>query len=825
MSFLSRDLKRTMQAARRPRTIGFASAAVIAGLGLSAAGSLAFEISLTRIFAIQQFHSFAFLVVSLAVMGTAASGVALSLRPDPPSLARLAFASALAMGLCYAVINFVPFDSYVILWDPRQFVALVLYCFMSGLPFFFVGWATGACLAEAGERAYLPYAANLVGAGAGCAVALGAHTVHGPISGLGAATGLALLGAAAFSARRREAILCTLAAVTVVILGLSPPPALELRLSPYKPLSSALLSEGAVRTLTLYGASERMDGVESESTHVYPGLSLNAGVTPPPQVALYIDGDGPLPITGLAPHSTTAENLARHMPGGLAYELRPQAETLIVDPGAGEEALVALSLGAEHVAMAMDEPLVLDVLEGRYRSFSGDLLQLPGVTPLRQSARSALRTGGEYDVIDFALSDPYRPITAGAYTLSENYTLTVEAIADALSRLDDDGLLVVTRWLGTPPSEETRLFNIVLTALDDAGLNPPRDHVLAYRGMRTATVLAGRRAFTPAELTTVRQFLEGNGFDPIVLPDLKPEELNRFNQLPEDTYNTLFESLLSDPKIVEASYPFDIRPTTDDKPYFFHFFRWSQIPDILRTLGTTWEPFGGSGYLVLIILLAIMTLISLPLAIAPRLLWMRGARVKTPSGSVLTYFAALGAGYLLVEIPLIQQSTLLVDRPSIALAVVLFTLLIASGLGSLASSKVDPRLAGLALVVVLLTTLLGAPVAIHAALGWTLPFRIALAVALCGPVGFMMGMPFVAGLRSISRSGPGPVAWVWAVNGAASGVSGVLAAMIGLTWGLRAAMGAGLVAYATAALAGRWVLAGPEGAPTQPQDAETGGET
>jgi hypothetical protein len=811
MSFPSRDLMRTTQERRRGPNIDVGSTAVVAGLGLSAAGSLAFEISLTRIFAVQQFHSFAFLVVSLAVMGTAASGMALSLRPIPPSLARLAFAGALSMGLCYGVVNYVSFDSYVILWDPRQLAALILYLFTASLPFFFVGWATGACLAEAGERAYLPYAANLVGAGSGCIVALGAHTIHGPISGLGTAAGLALLGAAAFSVKRKGAILFALAAIAAVVLGLRPPAALNLRLSPYKPLSAALLSPGAVRTMTLYGSSERLDVIESGSIHVYPGLSLNTSVSPPAQIALFMDGDGPVPITGLATDSASAEDLARHMPGGLAYELRPQAVALIVDPGAGQEAQVALALGAQNVTIALDEPLVATVLQGKYKAFSRDFFEDARVSVLRRSARAALRTGGGFDVIDFALSDPFRPITAGAYTLSENYSLTVEAMADAFSRLNADGLLIVTRWLGTPPSEETKLFNILRTAIVGKGIEQPRDHVLAYRGMRTATVVASPRAFTAEELAAVRRYLEANGFDPIVLPDLEPSELNRFNRLPEDSYNSLFEALLSDPRSIEASYAYDIRPAVDDRPYFFHFFRWRQIPGILQTLGSAWEPFGGSGYLVLIILLAVMILFSLPLAVAPRLVGTRGVVLDWPQASVLTYFAALGAGYLLVEIPLIQQMTLLVDRPSIALAVVLFTLLVASGLGSLASSKFDPSRAGWALVIVLLGTLAVVPVAIHAALGWALPLRVALAVFLCAPVGFMMGMPFVAGLRALSRSGPDVVAWIWAINGAASGVSGVLAAMIGLTWGLREALAAGLLAYIIAMLAGRRLLTPEEG--------------
>jgi hypothetical protein len=805
------DLSQGVQSRPGSSPIAVGSRGIIIGLVLSSAGSLAFEISLTRIFAIQQFHSFAFVVVSLAVMGTAASGVALSLRTRPPSLARLALASALGMGVCYVTIDVVPFDSYVILWDPRQIVALVLYFLTASLPFFFVGWATGACLAEAGERAYLPYAANLVGAGFGCIAALAAHTVHGPEAGLGAAVGLTSLGAAAFSPARRGRIALVLVGIGAGLLGFRPPAALELRLSPYKPLSTALLSPGAVRTMTLYGAGERLDVVESDAVHVFPGLSLNAASTLPHQVALYADGDGPLPITQLAPDSPEAGDIASHLPGGLAYVLRPAARTLIVEPGGGLEALAALALGARPVSVAFDEPLVLDVLEGRYLAFTQGLVAQPDVRILARSARGALRVGGDFDVIDFALSDPYRPVTAGAYSLSEDYTLTVESVAEAFSRLNnEDGVLIITRWLGTPPSEETRLFATVLAALDKTGVHQPRAQVIAYRGMRTATVMAARRPFSPGELVTIRQFLDENGFDPIVLPDLQPGELNRFNRLPEDTYHDLFDALLTDPGGVEGSYAFDVRPPTDDRPYFFHFFRWSQIPEILQTLGTTWEPFGGSGYLVLIVLLGIMTLFSLPLAIAPRLLLIRNGSSVSPQLSILAYFAALGAGYLLVEIPLIQQLTLLLDRPSIALAVVLFTLLSASGLGSLASTRWDAARAGLWLVVVLLVTLLASPVAIHAALGWPFASRVAIGILLCFPAGFLMGMPFVAGLRSLSRAAPDLVAWAWAINGAASGVSGVVAAMIGLTWGLRAAIAAGMLMYVAAALAGRGILAAAE---------------
>jgi len=624
---------------------------------------------------------------------------------------------------------------------------------------------------------------------------------------LAAAMSLAFLGAAVFSERRTMMSVLALIGIVVALVGFDPPAALQLSLSPYKPLSSALLSPGARRTDTLYGTGERLDAVDSESTHVYPGLSLNAAFALPSQAALYIDGDGPLPVTPIDANSSEARELAMHLPGGLAYLLRPEAEAMILEPGAGLEALVALALGAGKIFVAFDEPLVMEALNVQYMAFSRNLTADPRIVALNRSTRGALRSGANLDVVDFALSSPYRPVTAGAYSLTEDYTLTQEAILEAYTRLNGGGLLIMTRWLGTPPSEETRLFATVVGALSEFGVDQPRDRLVAYRGMRTATVIASRRTFTADELSLVRRFLEANGFDPISLPGLDPAELNRFNRLPEDSYHELFESLLVDPAGVEGSYTFDIRPPIDDRPYFFHFFRWSQIPEVIQTLGSTWEPFGGSGYLVLALLLAVMAFLSLPMAILPRVLLIGRGGLTVRQWPFLLFFTSLGAGYLLVEIPLIQQLTLLLDRPSTALAVVLLTLLTASGMGSLVSPRLNASRVSLGLVLSLVATLVILPAVVHRVLGWPLPARVAVGMALCIPAGFLMGMPFVAGLRSLSRVAPGLIAWAWAVNGAASGISGVLAAMIGLTWGLRAAMVAGVLAYAVAAWAGRPFLA------------------
>jgi hypothetical protein len=485
------------------------------------------------------------------------------------------------------------------------------------------------------------------------------------------------------------------------------------------------------------------------------------------------------------------------MPAALAYQLRPGANSLLLQPGAGLEILVALGGGAARVHVARDEPAVFEVLSGPYADFSEGLLQDARVELLERPSRGALLEGDEsYDIVHFALSDPFRPVTNGAFSLTEHYPLTVESLSDAMGRLSENGLLVLTRWLGTPPSESARAWATLLAAVDTAEIE---ERVLAFRGMRTATMLASARPFTAEELRRVREFLAQNGYDPIWLPDLMPAELNRRNQLPEPVYHELYSELIQSPQSAIDLYKFNLHPPTDDRPYFYHFFRWAQTPEVLSSLGQTWQPFGGSGYLVLVALLVMVLLIAAALLIFPG---FAGASRSSPG---IAYFACIGAGYLLLEIPLIQQFTLLLDRPTLALAVVLFTLLLMSGIGSWFSARMPLRssLAALAALVILIVLTL--PYLIRLGLPWPLGMRLVLSTLVLAPLGFLMGIPFASGLR---RVGPTQIPWAWSANGALSGVGGVVAAMLTLDLGFRVALIIGALAYLGALLATRRLAGG-----------------
>jgi hypothetical protein len=701
--------------------------------------------------------------------------------------------------LAYLVINNLPFDSYSIAWDKNQAWILLLYFLSAAGPFLFTGWAVGGALANGGGESHRLYAASMIGSGIGCLAALVGMQWLGGVGVIGLSIALGLFAAAVFNTRLpAQASLLALGLIALLVF-VKTPSLLKLQLSPYKPLSAIDLVSDSQRTYSRWNASSRVDVVESGSFHVFPGLSLNASGELPDQVGVYVDGEGPLPITNLSPDDPAAFNLAAHMPSTLGYRLRPEGEVLILNPGAGLSPLLALASGAGHVTIPTNQTLVRDVLEKDYLDYSQGLLNHPLLTINFRSGRGLLSVEEQrYTVIEFALSDSFHPVTSGAFSLSENYLLTKDSVLQAWNRLTDDGLLVITRWVETPPSESARAWSILTAALREAKTANIAPHLIAYRGMRTATMIASRKPFTDDELALVRQFLHENGFDPLILPDLDAGEVNRFNVLPEPVYHQLYTNLMVNHRETPRDYSFNLTPPTDSKPYFFHFFRWRQTADVLASIGKFWQPFGGSGYFVLIGLLLCMLLLAIPLIIVPYAFLRRRFTTDVPRTWILLYFGSLGAGYLLIEIPLIQSLSLALDQPALSLATVLFVLLFSSGLGSLLSPRFVLRKALLLLSIMISILVIGLPVFIHWILPMSLYARIALSILLLFPLGFLMGIPFISGLALLEVDDPHLIPWAWAINGALSGISGVVAAMISLSNGFQMTLFIGGILYLVA---------------------------
>jgi len=781
---------------------------------LSAAG-LAFEIVLSRLFSIAQFYHFAFMTVSLALLGAGASGTALTVFPalrrgDPARrLSAFALAAALATVASWTLANWLPFDSFAIAWDRRQVIYLVLMYLALSAPFFFGALAVGWLLSARASDAPRIYAANLAGSAAGCLLALGALAGWG---GEGAAVFCAWLAAlaslASIAARKftRNAVVSGvvgIAAFAILSLWLLARPAfLTIHLSPYKALSQSLRYPGAELVWSRWNASSRVDLIRSPGIRSFPGLSYAYLGPLPRQDGLTFDGDDLSPVTFIGAEGA---GFADYMPGALAYRLRPSAHALILQARGGLDVVAALASGASRVIAVEPNEIAVEATH----------ITDPRVQLVVEDARSfiAQRPSREtFDVVQLALASPYRPVSSGAYSLVEDYDLTVEAFGDDLARLNDGGLFIVTRWFQSPPSEPLRLFALAVTAAERAQLDPKRS-VVALRGYNTVTVVVKRGAYTREELDAVREFAATREFDLVVLPGLRSDEANRHNVLPDDAFYRTFNDLLTsaDRRRLYAAYPFDVTPPTDDWPFFGHYFKWEQAGEVWAQLGKTWQPFGGAGYFVLLVLLAFAVcaagaLIVLPLAVRGVRNEERGAKIAQQSLlhsprftlNVLVYFAMLGFGFLFIEIPLVQRLILFVGKPVYALAVTLFGLLLFSGLGSLLSRRAPWRASLVVLVLMALVYPILLPVLFRSALGLALAGRFVIGVMSLAPLGAMMGMPFPKGMAWLEGSSPDLIPWAWGVNGAVSVVASALASLVALSMGFTVVLVAGALCYGVA---------------------------
>jgi hypothetical protein len=790
-------------------------------IGLLAAASLLFESTLTRLLAVTQFYHFAFLVVSLALLGYGISGTVLSVFP---SLLRRPLNQVLILGvigfiftsgLSYGVVNFLPFDSYAIAWDQRQIYFFFIYYLALTLPFTMSGLAAGSAIARSAGKSHLIYAANLLGSGIGVLLAPVAMWFAGvpgavllsmviglagiyPLSGMSQKIKRPLIGLASLLVFVAMIGFCALS-----ILNLSSNSPLGLILSPYKGLAQAHRYPGVNNIYGRWNALARVDVLKNAGTHHLPGLSYQYKGAVPAQLGLSLDAESLQPITPIAPDSFPA---AEYLPEHIGFKLQPNAYTLVVEPGGGLGILQALVGHSGQITVVISNPLERNAVA----ETSGDenIYVRPGVRVEIDTGRIFLeRSSQEFDIIYYPLTDEYRPVSSGAYSLGEEYLYTVDSIKAALKRLSPNGLIIITRWLQVPPSESLRLAATLVEALERTNPGNPGEKLVLFRGIQTMTAIVKPSGWNPDELIQVRAFTDEKRFDLVWVPDIQEEEVNRFNRLPEPVYYQNIRTLLQSTNRAAYfdSYPFDIHPVTDEKPFFFHFFKWEQTPEILSTMGHVWQPFGGSGYLVTVALFLLVLILSLLLILLPVFFRRGNPSYIYPSRipwRPLFYFGGLGIGFMFIEIPFIQRMILYLGHPISAFTAVVFSILLFSSIGSALVRHRGFR-SGRWLIVLVVFAIIVPPShrwMITSTLDWTFIPRLLLTVLTTAPLALLMGIPFPLGLAVIEKKDPDIIPWIWAVNGSTSVVASILAAMIGLTFGFGVVLSLGGMMYATVAL-------------------------
>lgn len=795
-----------------------AARAPLFAVALISAAALAYEIVLMRLFSIMLWHHFAYMIISLALLGWGASGAVLTLaqRAVQRRFAPLFCVSAAAFGAgavgCFLLAQRVPFNPLELLWDPRQPAYLLAVFLLLLLPFLCAGACVCMTLAHFRGKLARIYSFDILGAGAGSLGVVALLFVFSP------AEALKLIGALGFIAAavawlecggrgRWPALLSTLFALLPLLL---PTAWIAPAMSPYKELSQTLrIPEARVieeRSSPL-GLVSVLESPRVPLRHA-PGLSLNASAEPPAQLAVFVDGEG---LNALTRFDGRRDSLAHldQISSALPYHLLRQPRVLVLGAGAGADVLQAHYHGASRIDAVELNPQVVDLVRSRFAEHAGGLYAHVARVHVAEARGFVAASDERYDLIQVALLDSFSASSAGLYALAENHLYTVEALQEQMQHLQPGGLLAITRWVTLPPRDALKLFAAATAALERSGVADPGSQLALIRSWKTATLLVKNGAFGSEDIAAIKAFCVARSFDLGFHPGMRAEEANRYNVVEgPDLFDGATALLGPDRDAFIEDYKFHIAPATDDKPHFFHFFKWRSLPELLSLKEQGGLPLLEWGYPVLVATLvqaalASLLLIGLPLAWAgirqqdKRMPPLAGSR-----GRVLVYFMAIGFGFMFIEIAFIQKFVLFLSHPLYAVAVVLFAFLLFAGIGSRVAARAlpVPAVAGaIALAAALCLLLL--PELFRHAMGWPDAARILLSVALIAPLAFFMGMPFPLGLARVEAADARLVPWAWGINGCASVTGAVLATLLAIHLGFTAVVLAALALYGLAAAA------------------------
>ena len=769
-----------------------------------------YEIVLTRIFSVTMWYHFAFVAISVALFGLTAGALIVHLLPErfrdddvPARLWLFSLLFGLAIAICFVTQLAIPFDPEL---NVASAWAIVLTCLVISIPFVCSGVVVCLALTRFPAQTNRLYAADLVGAALGCILVVALFVVLDGPSLVIAIGALAAVGALLFAREAASRRGIRLALTLALVLGSA------------AALNGVLHADGhpLLRIIWAKGEPDFQHGYERWNAFSRVTVDdFKHGPAPPSGVGLssrmpdllseernmVIDSNAATVLTRYTGDPSETDFL-RYDISNLAHHALADADVLVIGVGGGRDVLSALEFDQRSVTGVEINGNILSTTNGEYGDFTGHLDRNPRVSFVEDEARSYLtRTDRTYDLIQISLIDTWAASSAGAYALTENSLYTTRAWEVFLDRLEPGGMLSVSRWFTIPgreqPLEAYRAVALGATVLKERGVADPRRHLLVYRspengaGASAMTLLVSPDPISAGKLASLAREAARLGFTPVLTPT--------------EALDEEFAALASPdgPGEAIAGFDADISAPTDDRPFFF------QMAD----LGTVLSGAGFSGddstrpVLVLSLLALAILGMTLGFIVLP-LLVTTGAEAHRGMTPFYVYFAGIGLGFLLIEIAQLQRLSIFLGHPTYALTVVLFSLLVSSGIGSMLSERLmDPRRPALTLVP------LGALVATVAAFGVltpaivermdgaTTPARIATAVAILVPCGLLMGMAFPIGMRAASSRPGAPTAFLWGINGATSVCASVFGVALAIFFGISTSYAVGVLAYVAAAAA------------------------
>jgi predicted membrane-bound spermidine synthase len=768
--------------------------------------TLMYEVLLTRIFSVTMWYHFAFVAVSVALFGMTVGALLVYLLPErfpdekaKERLSLFALLFGVAMVVSFLTQLSIPFNPE---WTVLGVYSVGLTYLVISVPFIFSGVCVCLALTKFSRQVSKLYAADLVGAALGTIALLRLLDVLDGPSAVIAIASLCCVAAVlfAYDAGTRGTMWLAVGAA-VLLLGFTIDNANAYR--DQEPILRLTWAKGERDEPGLYEKWNSFSRIKiggNPDLLTRPNWGGMSTTLPPDfqsrELGMTIDAAAGTALTYYDGDPRTIEDL-KYQVVNLAHYIRSNADVLVVGVGGGSDVLSALAFNQHSVTGVEINQQILDAINKVYGDFTGHLDRDPRVRFVNDEARSYIaRSKEKFDIIQISFIDTWAATAAGAYALSENSLYTVEAWQTFLDHLTPDGVLTVSRWyVPDQPLEAYRLTALAAKVLRDRGVDDPRQHVFLAKGpfapTSVGTIIVSPQPLSQEEVATLKRVAQQMKFEVVLAPD----------HASDPTFNAILEA--KDPAAFAATYPFDISPPTDDRPFFFQMVR---LQDIFNSVPASDDYVAKPTRVLFSLSIAVLSLtflsIVLPLTLTTKKEALKGML------PFFVFFSGIGLGFLLIEVSQLQRLIIFLGHPSYALSVVLFSLLLSSGIGSLATQRLGnphPRRSTLwpfvPLVALLVAFALVTPHVIDRFDSATTPVRIAAATAMLVPIGFLMGMPFPIGMKMASLHPNAPMAFLWGINGAMSVCASVLAVLIALSWGISLAFWAGCVSYAVALVA------------------------
>jgi spermidine synthase len=730
-------------------------------VALTTMATLLLELSLTRIFSVVFYNHLAFLAISIALFGLGLGGVlsyvvAAWKAPLFTKLGRLSAANSFLILIALAVVLSRPGNP--------SYLDLTLVYFASSVPFIGAGAIVSLAIDATIVKVDRVYFFDLLGAASGCFVLLALLTLVG---GIGAVIGAAVTFAAAAAiwhsmaggaAARARSVVLALAMVAFLVFN-QKHEILTIRHAKGEDVANDIFKQW--NPFSRVSVVKQSDGFHHD---------------------IVIDGDA---ATGIFAYDLDhlkpdQERELRDQCESLAYTIRPGAKALIIGPGGGWDVARALYRGSKDITAVEINPIIAQtIMQERFPDLSRRLYFRPEIHLHVEDGRSYVRRSLEkYQVIQATLVDTWASTAAGAFAFSENNLYTVDSFREYLQHLTDDGMISFTRFGFEPPRESLRLVSLAMEALGQIGERDPSRHIIVSRqgdarGFGSLdTVLISRKPFSDADIDRAKSAFAAKVQYAVYYPG--SEMKNHFR-----------DYLLSpNPAEYQRNYTYDITPVNDNRPFFFYSVQPRDIVNFLKSgADETADRKINRTVPMLFGLMGISLSATLVILVAPPLLLRTGLPRHPGVRGFLFFFLFIGAGYILIEVALIQKFVLFLGHPTYALTVVIFSMLVSSGIGSFASRRIiagdEGRLIKVLGVGALMAALLGGTTGslLTALVGLPVPLKMLITVLLITPLGFVMGMPFPTGLQRLERWHAPSVRWAWALN-AASSVLGSVGALV-----------------------------------------------